>query len=218
MKYFKQIGLGLLFFTSTFIFGQESKITFGFEGGLGVRSLYGFNAAENSETTLGYAGGVFFQYNINAKFSLRTNVFFERKGNSREVLISNIQDSGGVLGTTNLYQNFDFLTIPLLIKYSFSPNNRFYINSGPFFGFLLKHSLTENTTDFFQSNTEDFKTLDFGWSNGLGLNFPINEHILLSLEVRNNLGLIHIGKQAVINNERIKTNSTNLLMGLGYKL
>jgi len=47
---------------------------------------------------------------------------------------------------------------------------------------------------------------------------PLKNKFAISFEIRNNLGLINVLKHPDINNEAIKTNSTNLLIGFTYKL
>jgi len=68
-----------------------------------------------------------------------------------------------------------------------------------------------------KDNTDNFERLDFGIATGLGVNFPIRNNIFMSLEVRNNLGLSNISSLPVGNDGKIKTNSTNLLIGIAYK-
>jgi len=226
MKNFKENIFILVVLVSTFAFGQdkfgnsrESGLTIGIEGGLGIRTLHGNDVIDDQDRALGFEAGLSFQYNINDKLSIKSNLFYSRKGNSFDVVIKN--DMNDIGENEAIYSNHDYLTVPILVRYSFGNQIKFFINAGPYFGYFLKHrfetssgvEINEN-----QNTSDHFKSTDFGVSSGLGVSIPLQESLILSLEIRNNFGLYNTSDLPIMNDGSIKTNSTNALIGLGLKL
>lgn len=169
--------------------------------------------------TLGFSGSLWGQYHISQHFYIKTGFGFERKGSftNEEVKDMNGQPLDNV--TANI--NFNYLNIPLLFGATIGNKRRFYVNGGPFLGYLLKQTFVyrgETIPKTIQDNTHLDKKLDLGASLGLGFILPFKEKFAYSFEIRNNLGLRNVSKVPVFNNGTTKTNSTNLLMGFVYKI
>ena len=210
------ISLVLTFCTS---YGQTTRFETGIEGSPSLISLRGNDIIDQFQNpTIGFSGGLFFQYNFNKIISLRTNLAFERKGSTSKTQA--IDEFGSSLGNVRTNTNFDYLTLPLLVRATFGKRILFFANTGPYIGFLLKQTSVSrgakipkkvlDTTHFEKGN-------DFGVSAGLGLIVPIKQNIAFSFEVRNNLGLYNVSAGYVSEGGTIKTNSTNFLFSLAYK-
>lgn len=212
-------GLILLTICGT-IYGQTNKFDIGIESSPSLTFIYGNDIIDNNhKPTIGYSGGLFFQYNFKKVVSLRTNISYERKGS---VFTSQATDmNGNPLGEITTNTNFDYLTLPILVRATFGKKVQFFVNAGPYFGYLIKQTFVskgDNIQTTTSDNTSLFKRLDTGLSTGLGLSVPIKTKFALSFEVRNNLGLYNLSVFPVANNGTIKTNSTNFLLGFTYKL
>jgi hypothetical protein len=213
----------LLFFVFFFLtisiktYCQINKFDVGVEGSPSLIFLRGNPIIEMSNATIGFSGGLFLQYNLNKIISIRTNIGFERKGSLWE---GNATDARGIqIGKTTNNMNYDYLTIPLLVRATIGNKYKFFMNAGPYFGYLLQAKSVFEMPNFY--GTSDIKgqnSVDFGLSTGLGLLYPLKSKIVLSFELRNNLGLYNVSALPVINDGTIKTNSTNLIFGLAYKL
>lgn len=84
------------------------------------------------------------------------------------------------------------------------------------FIFLICFLLSIVTTTVF-GQVESKHSL--GISAGFGLGIPIKSNIALSCEVRNNLGLVNTRSAPILEEEGVvKTNSTNLLLGIIFTL
>jgi hypothetical protein len=129
---------------------------------------------------------------------------------------------GNPIGELTFHSNFDYLTIPILGRLTFGKKIEFYVNAGPYLGYLLKQKdITEASGEYPKTeidNTDNFEKLDFGLTTGLGMNYPLLEKLLLTVEIRNNLGLTNTSSLPVANDGSIKTNSTSLLIGVTYRL
>lgn len=198
--------------------GQTQRLSIGIEGGPSLISLRGNSAVNSYGSGFSFAAGVAVQYNISTHFSLRTNVHFERKGTNTKVLFTDV--NGATIRDGRIHLNFDYITLPLLARYSVGERIRFMANAGPFVGYLLNQTGSfrgvgnDPSIEYFR--LQDFNRIDFGIALGVGTAIPIGSHILFSVELRDNLGLMNISKVPVIGNGSIKTNSVVLLIGLAY--
>ncbi len=220
MTNLKALYLLLLYFTVVVTaYGQTNKLEIGVEGSPSLIFLYGNEfIANNHKPSIGFTGGVFFQFNFKKTFSLRTNIAFERKGNALNADdITN--EFGDPLGKIKLNTHLNYLTLPILARATFGKKIQFFINAGPYFGYLINESVVFKGKNILttNSNTSLYKRFDTGIATGLGLSIPIKSKFAISFETRNNLGLYNISALPIVNNETIKTNSTNFLFGFTYK-
>lgn len=200
---------------------NANKFDIGIEGSPSLVYLKGLNIYD-FEPTLGFSGGISFQYNFPEIISIRTNVSLERKG---AIFRRTLTDIMGNTQEQVQHSNFNYITFPILIKASLGKNVKYFITAGAFGGYLLNAELdfdiqvTTNSGNHSPFDvTEDYKRLDFGITTGLGTAVPIGEKILLSFEIRNNTGIYTINK--IIEDDNyppIKTSSTNFLIGFSYK-
>ncbi len=212
--------LVILFFTSTIILGQVNKFNIGIEGGPSLTSLRGNDILEKyNDPVYMYSIGVSFQYNFPKLISIRTNIAFEKKGTVAKIKV--YDQFGFPNGIWSLHSNFDYITIPLLARLTVGNEMKFFLNAGPYMGYLIKYT---EITDAFNENpeiikdeTDKIKKIDLGLSAGIGLVFPIIEELIITIEVRSNFGLYNISTVPVSNDGTVKTNSTNFLIGVAYK-
>lgn len=220
----KDISLFLLvFLLPLLMFAQAGKSALGIEGGPSLISLRG-NPANDSinDPTIGFAGGIFFQYNLPKVFSIRTNIIFERKGTVASGKIWVTDDDGNIKGVSKykVHTNFDYLSTSILLRATFGKKVRYFLNTGPYFGYLTKLTFSTRWSDFFPdttiTDTNHTKRFDTGIVTGLGISVPVTKKISISCELRNNLGLYDLSKSS--NKGELKTNSTNILISFSYML
>jgi hypothetical protein len=198
------------------VYGQKSKIDMGLEGGPSITFQRGNEIlSKYNNLRIGFSCGLFFQYNFPKIFSLRSNIAYEQKGSSMS--FSTI-DTNGNSTVIKGYSNFNYLTIPVLFRSTFGSKVKYFINVGIFAGYLISQKYIYKNEFFPPGNaTSQYKPFDFGISGGLGIGIPVNENFVISCELRNNLGLLNIAKGEVYKGGSVKTNSTNLLIGIAYK-
>jgi hypothetical protein len=226
MTNIKSLFLGLLFLTvGETTFGQTYKFEAGVEGSPALSFLrINDNIDNNHKPTIGigFTGGLFFQYNFKKIISLRTNIAFERKGSMTSTppkpdYVPDIHAGTPSEIITNT--NYDYLTLPILARATFGKKITYFVNAGPYFGYLIKRTFVsgEGSSAISGDNTWLNERFDTGISAGFGLSCPLTSKFAFSFEVRNNLGLYNISAVPVGNNGTIKINSTNLLLGFTYK-
>ena len=212
---------------SLFTFSQNSKIKFGFQAGLNYSNFRGynipstFNQVYSESPAFAYLGGINVEYKIKDRLSLKFELNYERKSQKADNNIE-IRENFDDLPQTYKFtskKNYDYLIIPVLLKYNFTAQNSFYVNGGPFLGYLLKSQITNNlNVPNFNSDdldtTKDNKKVDFGLSFGLGKIIDLNNNKAINIELRENLGLSNTSNIDVWNGGNVKTNSVNLIVGL----
>lgn len=210
-------------FTSD-LFGQQNKFVTGIEGGPSTTSIR-WNDKKlkltdfNKNPVICYTGGFYFQYNLPKYFSLYTSINIERKSTVSKGTWTD--GNGNFIANYFDKSNFDFLTIPLLAKVNFGKKVKFFINVGPFVSYLIKETYIVEVTDFPRltgDNSNLYEKFDIGVSEGLGLSIPIVKRLVLSCELRNNLGFQNIVKVPRTDFRTAKTNSTYFLIGFGFNL
>ena len=179
------------------------------------------NIEEYHNPTLCYAAGINYQYSFNESFSFFSALDYERKGSVANATATD--QSGEPVGEIVAHANYDYLVLPLLARFSFGKQLKMFMNAGPYVGYLLKVTSVTDENDIIPYTeldvTDESYKYDFGISAGLGMKIPIKNKISFNVEVRNNLGLVNT-RSAPIEEEggAVKTNSTNLLLGVTFIL
>ena len=203
----------------TIVRGQKNKFDVGVEGSPSLTFIrYYFPFPEKIFPIIGFSGGFFLQYNFPKTFSLRTNIDFEKKGTIDKVTLS---DVSGNSVNTSFHFNFDYLVMPVLFRATFGKKINYFINAGPYVGYLINQTFKYNYLNKtnITNYTNSYNRFDAGITTGLGISIPVKEKILISCEIRNNIGLSNLVKDPTDSYpNKIKTNSTNLLIGFTYKL
>ena len=200
----------------TTAFSQTNKIDLGAEVGAGRVYLRGnetFNATYKS--TIGFNGGFFLQYNFKKNISIRTGISGETKGAS--VTWELTDHTGKPTTEVKLLTILYYATLPVLIRATFGEKFKFFINGGPYAGYLVMQPDVQSLVMSLGNHTP-LKKFDMGLASGLGFSIPIKEKAAFSLEVRHNLGLYNISTLQHIDNYTLKTNSTNLIVSFTRKL
>ncbi len=209
----------LLFLSINFLFGQKSKLSIGLEGGGAVVTLFGHDNLKPSESLhIGHSLGVSIEYKISDKVSLKSNILHEKKGNRIGIIATDEQ--GNPLGEFNVYTEFEYVTLPLLTRVTFGNDFRFYLNGGPYLGYLIRHKEIQEEFTIFPriegDRTGHFKRIDLGLTLGMGISYQLIEELSLGFDVRSNIGLLNISKLPVFNNGSIQNLSFSALLGAFY--
>lgn len=196
---------------------QSQQFELGIQMGPGLANMRGNEVITNlQDPTLGLSGGLYFRYSPE-KLKIQTGINFERKGSQYDAVYTD--NLGNILAQGISYTYADYLTIPLLAGYYFGEKQYFYVQAGPYLGYLMQLTYV-HTGDLPFGNSDDtdsFKRMDVGFSTGAGIRFPIGPKFTCSFEIRNNLGLLNMSKGPVYNNGSIKNNLTLGLFGFGYQ-
>ncbi len=237
MKNIKNVLLvgGILF--STLLLGQTNNIELGIEGGGSMVSLSGDGfIADRNVNDIGFVTGFSMLYHFNDHFSLKTNLFYERKGNMMKYFFNELPyDLVEIYIKDELEtkHQLDYLTLPVLARYSFGKQKSFFVNAGGYVGTLLKSVVISHNVPkhgrYESDITRRLSRMDFGLSAGIGGQINITNNLIMSMELRSNFGLQNIGKDdsenyndskglLIIKKDGLSNNTSSLLLGVSYRL
>jgi len=175
--------------------GNAQETTFGLKGGLNYSSVVG-DLTEGIKFRFSGHGGLFLEITFSEKFQLRPELLYSSQGFQFSTDLAAIQN-GGSTGEENDFRTnvqLNYLTVPLLGK--FALNDRYAVEFGPQFGFLLNQVTKIKNLDELDgidvnqrsSVSGDFQ-LDYGVA--VGLDMRLNNHFSLAprfyIGIRNRL-------------------------------
>ncbi|MHC0447715.1 porin family protein [Flavobacterium sp. 3-218] len=205
---------------------QDSKITFGVQAGLNYSSYRGFDSYTNDNPGIAYLVGVSVQYRIKNNLSIKADINYERKTQISKTTVEIFPENPSMPAVGGIYdlkiRNYsNYIVLPVMLKYNFSSNKSFYVNGGPFLGYLLKSGESaeldaEGVNDEDVETTKYRKSLDYGLSAGIGKEFKLKNDHKLYVEIRDNLGLSNTSKTEMMSGGSLKTNSFNLIAGYTF--
>lgn len=211
--------LFFFFFTSLLVSAQND-IILSVTSGATLSNIRGNEIAKQNDYDFNYVGGIDIEKPFNSNFSFVTGLHYDNKSFKNEIEFSRFNNFDPLINNSKrkIKLTLQYLTIPILFRYYIDKENSFYINSGPYIGFFLNTTTRVEGDKIKDDSNEVFKTLDLGWSLGIGKKFKITEKNNLTVELRDNLGLSNISDVPVQGNGTVKTNSFNLLVGYEFKL
>ena len=223
---------------------------FGVHGGLSIPDLSGGGGnALSSNYTSRLAGnfGLQSQYSITKKFSIAIELNYAGQGGKRDGVqpITSLPPGtqAYIPSGDYLYANFkntaalDYLELPILARLTWGKTWKFYVNAGPYLGYLLHAEEKTKGTSLiyedpggkvpftiqgygevpaqdFTANTDVTSSIhrfNVGVTGGVGLAYPFAKNEIY-FDVRGEYGLLNIQKYSADG----KDNTGNLLLSLGY--
>lgn len=208
----------LLCISSAIIYAQTSRASFEVAVGPGYSFLPGSTSPPDK---IGFQIGLFSNIRINHLFSIHTGISFDRKGSKySSIRLHEFQNMENEM----LDLNYDYFSIPLVLRLTLHKPFTFYINSG-FYGARLHSNMLISNGKYegyiCYNNTPFAPTFDYGLVNGLGVLIPIHRQVELTAELRNNRGLSDITGEPdyfLHEGKSVRTNLTTFLIGVSIRL
>jgi hypothetical protein len=148
----KKISLLMLtFFLAFASFAQDAK--FGLKGGLNVATLSNSQGTDFN-TKLGFHAGLLAHIHLSPSLALQPEITYSSQG--AKYTASDVEHELGL----------NYINIPLQLQYMF--DNGFRIQTGPQLGILASVNDKLNDVETGNFTSDDFKSIDFAWSAGLG--------------------------------------------------
>lgn len=200
----------VLLFACKISFSQEHNV-FGISAGTNYSSLRGDIVEFESEFS--FLFGVNYTFSLKENLSIKAELNYERKNTNREIPIGGVLGQGGIFSEGKYRRKYDYITLPVLLKYNFGYDDPFYVNGGPYLGYIInaEEKLDGSTRGIDITNL--YKSFELGISFGVGKVFSVSKNNNLSVEVRNNLGLTSLSESY-----SIRSNSLNLILGWSFTL
>ena len=246
MKLQKICSLAVTTLLSGLLMGQTNS--FGVYGGISIPNL---KASGDNEFTKDYESrqaatfGIFGDFGITKSFSIKAIISYAGQGGKRSgmqpVPAAAIPPQFPVPPGVTLYGSFEnesvlnYLEIPVLAKLEGGSKLRYYINAGPYVGFMLNATQKVNgSTAFFLDKNgtqpispvqtfneeaeikDELNTVNFGLTGGGGIKYMFNANHALLLDARGAFGLTTLQKDVTFGES--KTGALFLTLGYSYSI
>ena len=176
----------LLVFSVFNLSAQSDKGDFEFGVGLGLNLsnvVVGSNAQNSTNSKIGVNFGVSGEYYFSDRWGIKAKLLYDSKGWG-DGFFEN-QDTNETFTTD---YNVNYLTLPVMANWHFGSTRRWYLNFGPYIGFVLNAEEDRRGTDV----KDAFNSTDFGIALGIGHKFNVGENTTLFVEYDAQSGLTDI--------------------------
>jgi len=183
---------------------QKGNFEFGLNAGLNLSTVTS-GSETNKDYRTGLLAGVYGDYFFSEEWSIKAKVSYDQKGWNNGYL--EFED----YSIQTNYQ-LDYLTVPVMANWHFGHTKNWYINLGPYAGFLL--SAKESTMGL------DLKpiarTVDIGLALGIGVKIPLSSKVKFLVELDGQSGFT----DAFAENEgnTIRNSRSSIVAGLAFSL
>ena len=136
------------------------------------------------------SGGISVEYYISEYLGIKMKINYDPKGWSK------VPNWYYALGYNILFDylshSLNYLTIPVLANAHFGTNKNWYVNIGPYVGFLLEAK--DSSTFGIDLKNRVYKDKDFGLAYGIGYKFKVKDRFKLFFEVDVQQGITNVYK------------------------
>ncbi|HEX8561462.1 MAG TPA: porin family protein [Flavobacterium sp.] len=170
-----------------------------------VVAIEGLTSDPGSGINVGFSADYYFS----DRWSIKGKLIYDQKGFNNGFYFDSF-DPADSFEETDF--NLNYLTVPVMANWHFAKKRNWYLNFGPYAGFLLSAKETEGGNDV----KEAFSSTDFGLALGIGVKIPLSEKLKLSLEYEEQFGLSNISADG---DDGAATNSRGAFnIGLNFML
>ena len=198
--------------TLTFLFfGENANAQGNWAIGLHVgENLTSLTGDADSEYRLGFTAGAHASHYLLKNLVLRLEVNFERKGAERILPLNPF--AADIPAEIRL----DYLTLPVLLRYSTSGKIKWTVGGGVTVSYLMKE--TTDLEGVVTVQTDDFKRVDSDLVTCAGLGYPIGEKITLGFELRSIFGLVDVERNKGTARQLGRNVAWGAMVGINYYL
>jgi len=183
----KKLYLFLLLSSISFIsFGQFK--TFTPKAGITLSNARNF-IFEKEYYKPGFMTGVASEYLISSKLSLVPELIFEQKGTLQKV--DGVDANGHSVGIVKMYYAWNYIGVPMLVKYKPFAKHQIYLQGGGYADFLISETrrlkYTEDGIDHDEKDNTDisgYGKWDIGVLAGGGIDIPVGKRNALQIDAR----------------------------------
>ncbi|CAM3629954.1 outer membrane beta-barrel protein [Flavobacterium gelidilacus] len=227
--HFKKITIALIFFITSMY--SQNEMYLGLNSGLTYSKFRGNDYFKNMDSQLDFLIGTSFDIHLTERILLATNINYERNSVKKYYEYFGPGVIGGITGIPfgqssassstpkNKFQTrFEYINIPITIKYLLNYEKKLYVNAGGYLGHLIN---VKNIDDGKESDLDfnnQFKKADYGLVLGIGYNYTFNPSNFLSIELRDNYGIKNINIDESYTFKNTKRNSLNLILNYHFKI
>lgn len=178
-----------IFTTLTLVLGLGSVAFSQTKGTTEFGVTVGYNASTvstnnyNADYRSGFNAGVAGEYYFSDSWGFKAKVLYDQKGWANGTYNYNFK-------TMITDYNLGYITVPLLADWHFGRTKNWYLNFGPYVGFLLSAKTAVGSQDV----KDFFNTTDAGLDVGVGVKFPVAQNAKFFIELNGQGGIADVAK------------------------
>jgi hypothetical protein len=242
----------LVFISSASVLAiSRQKVKIGIKAGTSIPSLRdnsGNEISQGYESKMAESFGLIADFIVSERFSIKTGLDYSGQGGIRngQQPVTNLpaQFSQILPPGTYLYANFNnnsvlnYMEVPLMGKFEWGYKWKYYLNAGPYIGYLLSaKQKTSGSSPFYLDKTgtmpltipgqplgaqsfdattdvkKDINTINIGLTGGVGLSFDLNKKSALVFDLRAAYGIKSVQKDTETNGN---SKTGGIFLTLGY--
>ncbi|WP_294818298.1 porin family protein [uncultured Flavobacterium sp.] len=166
---------------------SKGNVEFGLGTGLNLSTVSSTDFYGNPDTNASFNFNGSAEYYFSDRWGIKAMLMYDRKGWDNGLLVDT---NTGYSVETNI--NMDYLTIPVMANWHFGAKRNWYLNFGPYVGFLLDAKDTRFDMDLKESHNN----VDAGLAVGIGVKIPVNNYVKIFVEYQEQAGVIDIFKES----------------------
>ncbi len=182
----------------------KGDVEFGLNLGLNSSSMNVSNSYAQPKPGNGYNVGFAADYYFSNNWSIKGKLIYDQKGWNNGFF----EYEPGKSYITNY--DLNYLTLPIMANWHFGPKKEWYLNFGPYAGFLINAIETNGGVDV----KEVFKTTDFGLALGVGLKLPLSDKLKIYFEYDGQAGILNAFKES--DGVEIRNSRSSFNVGLNF--
>ncbi|MCF4101880.1 PorT family protein [Gillisia sp. M10.2A] len=202
----------LLFIATLTVFGilsanaqNRGDVELGAGGGVNVANVSTMDG-QNTSSRVSFNAGASGEYYFSDRWGIKAKLMYDGKG-----------WSDGFINDEEFYTfitdfKLSYVTLPIMANWHFGSKRNWYLNFGPYVGFLVSAEDSELGIDL----KDGFKSTDFGLALGAGYKFRIDDNIKLYVEYDGQSGLTEIFEEN--SGDAIRNGRSSLNVGVLFNL
>ncbi|ANI90208.1 hypothetical protein A9P82_13470 [Arachidicoccus ginsenosidimutans] len=181
----KLLAFAIIIFVCGKSFGQiKGKVEYGVAIGIGGATVSDGNGNTNNSDRTVFNAGISADYYFSDRWSLKGKLLYDQKGWNNGFLSDE---------SDNVYPedfHIDYVTVPVMANWHFGRTRNWYLNFGPYIGFLLSAKTSPDKTDV----KPLFYNVDGGIAFGIGVKIPLSQQLKFFIELDGQGGMANAVK------------------------
>ncbi|WP_121665982.1 porin family protein [Mesonia aquimarina] len=161
---------------------EKSDFEFGFGPGLNISSVILQNSFLQPDPSVSFNITGSAEYYLSKNWGIKAKLIFDKKGLSNAA----ISEENSNFVETDIKLNY--LTLPIMASWHFGSRKNWFLNLGPYAGYLIQAKDSTLETDL----KEAFESTDFGVSLGIGIKFNLSSFTKVYVEYDSQFGVTDI--------------------------
>jgi len=186
----------------------------GVNTGLNIGYVSMSGSGFTSNPVLGFNLGVSGDYYFSDSWSIKAKAIYDQKGWGNGYLDETI--NGNTTTYDGLNYKLNYVTVPVMANWHFGRTRNWYLNFGPYAGFLLNASVSSNPSQNGGDVKSYFNSTDFGLALGIGVKFPLSDKVKLFIEDDGQAGVTNIFKST--DGSSLQSARSSLNIGFNFSL